>query len=143
MSPCPLPFRRVLERLRLLEADLVRDDSNDVIMVHEGHNGYYGSLRGRRYPLRHRPDSQFVPVVEIDKMLEHLEFSREAFWAQVDHEQEPTPLAIEVPPLLPKVAGFLKFQPVCDVCNRPIAEPSFAGVQRCPEHDIYNGPNLD
>lgn len=82
MNPCPLAFQLLLERLKQLEAQLVREDTFDgrVIMVYEHSTGYYPCPGGKRYPLIDRPPDQHVPIVEIEKLLAHIGFSWEEFW---------------------------------------------------------------
>ena len=80
MAPCPLQFRLLLECLTKLGAALVRDPDRPVFTVYELQEGYFGSPRGKRYPLDIRPDGQIVTVSEIRALLVHIGFAQIPFW---------------------------------------------------------------
>lgn len=132
MNPSPLAFARVLDRLRVLGAALVEEGGPEhVLMVYERDEGYYGLPRGKRYPLKVRPTAQAVPLLEIEKMLQHLEFSVDAFWAIDDgHLDALAPIRYPEPKTQPVLAGVFQAHAAmgcCPVCNSEME----AGV--CPK----------
>ena len=115
MNPCPLAFQLLLERLKQLEAQLVREDLSDggVIMVYEHSAGYYPCPSGKRYPLIDRPPDQPVPIVEIEKLLAHIGFSRQEFWKFPEDLKilAQTDLRTVVAPKKNRAAGYFEPRP--------------------------------
>ena len=138
MSPCPLTYKRLLVRLRILEAELVRDEKNSCLIVFERGDGYFGHPRGKRYPLRIRPEGQLVPVAEIEKLLEHVGFDSNGFWqlAEGEHAADPVAIAPAPRPMLPTAAGIFQnhkqiLKPVCDICHAPLSNSDQQVARRC------------
>ena len=71
-------------------------------MVFErGGDGYFPKPAGSRYTLVHRDNDELVPVLEVEKALQHLGVSPDVFWEIVDHTTPKTPkpaLPAEVSP---------------------------------------------
>jgi hypothetical protein len=98
-----------------MEAHIVFDDDagTSVLMVYERGDGYFQGPRGRRCPLHVRPGDQLVPLLEIEKLLLHMEFDPSTFWdfsiASVDQKSETGSSASS--PKRNRFAGFLNNRP--------------------------------
>jgi len=124
LSPSPLAFQRLLDRLKSLGAALVLELDSKVLMVYERDEGYFGLPRGKRYPLVVRPNDQAVPLLEIETCLAHIGFSANAFWSIDDGYLDSRSHVVIPIPENPIQVGILQPVPVdcCPACNSPMPE---------------------
>jgi hypothetical protein len=97
-------------------------------MVYQFKEGCFDRPRGNRYPLAVRPRDRVVPLIEIEKLILHLEIDEDHFWSVDDgHPDTPLPKPEEIehhPPsagvLQTNGAGF------CPTCKRPLNKAHIA-----------------